>query len=80
MLRKFLLVCVYAANLVILHISRPGTYLERLTDLQPSVELVLGFPMIESIAGKYCIGFRRERVDQIASKTFLKDCFARELS
>lgn len=65
---------VHAANLVTLHISRPGAYVERLTDPQPSVEFVLGFPMIESIAGKYCVGFRREGIDHITFKTFLKFC------
>lgn len=54
MLRKFLVwwkpLRGYAADLVILPISRPGAYVERLTDPQPSVEFVLGFPMIE----KHC--------------------------
>jgi len=75
-----ILVRVYAANLVILCMSRPGAYMERFADPQPSVEFVLGFPMIESIAGKYCVGFRSESIEQTASKTFIKDCFARELS
>lgn len=54
--------------------------MERRSDAQPRVEFVLVFPIIESIAGKYCVGFRREKVDQVSTKTFLKDCFARELS
>lgn len=80
MLRKFLPVCAYTANLVMLHICKPGAYMERLPDPQPSTELVLGFSIIENIAGKYCVGCRRGGVDQVASKPFLKDCFARVLS
>lgn len=46
--------------------------MERRSDAQPRVEFVLGFPVIESIAGKYCVGFRRERVDQVSTKLFLR--------
>lgn len=71
---------VHAANLAMLHISRPGASRERLTNPQPSVELVLDFPMVESIAGKYNVGFGRKSIDRIVSKTFLNVNFARDLS
>lgn len=80
MLRKCLPVCAYTANLVMLHISKPGAYTERFPDPQSSSQLLLGFSIIENIAGKYCVGCRGESVDQIASIPFLKDFFVRVLS